>query len=324
MQPDTNISELILKHLAGEASPEEGKQLREWRGAKPENEEEYLQTVRIWETSGRITATPSPIDLEAEWQKFRSRHFQEESKVIRLHFKQVIRYAAAAVLLIGILGGAWYFNGYNQYTTGAGQRQLVNLSDGTEILLSQNTTLTVPRTFNWWHRDLKLSGEAFFEVTKNPAKPFTAIGSKTSLRVLGTAFKMVATERINKVEVSEGKVAYWAVDKSDTLILTRQLSGTYEGQKLEKSTIADINFDSWQSGAFNFEQNSLASVLNQLQSYYVFSIKDPQNMLARPCTFTGSFTRQQLDDILSELALVVGLQYEFNDGELILKNLDCQ
>ena len=47
-------------------------------------------------------------------------------------------------------------------------------------------------------------------------------------------------------------------------------------------------------------------------------------MLARPCTFTGSFTRQQLDDILSELALVVGLQYEFNDGELILKNLDCQ
>ncbi len=321
MWPDENISELIIKHLAGETSSSEEQSLQEWLSIRTENQKEYDAIALLWETSGRISATPPHIDVEAEWKVFRNRHFRNEVPVIPLRFKQVLRYAA--VLLIGVLGGTWYFSGHTTYQTATGERQLVTLSDGTEILLSENTVLEVPRTFNWTHRQLNLSGEAFFEVAKNPEKPFIAAGPKTALQVLGTAFHLIATELENKVEVSEGKVAYWTSQHRDTVILIQQESAVFQKNILQKSIITDEHYKSWQDGIFSFDQKLLAGVLKQLQDHYIFDVTDPNGILEGDCTFTGSFKGQDLDDILKELALVTGLEYHYDNGRLTLQNLDC-
>ncbi len=321
MWPDEKISELILKTLAGEASPEEENRLAEWRKSNLANEEEYQHILEIWETSGRITSSPSPVNVDAEWEKFRLRHFKAEPNVFRLNVRLVMRYVA--VLIIGLLGGIWYFSGSVSYTSGAGERLVVELSDGSTILLAENTTLEVPRTYNWQTRKLNLAGEAFFEVASNPEKPFVAKGSKTSLRVLGTAFRMVATERENTVEVSEGKVAYWSTHR-DTVILTRNQSGVLSGTQMQSRVITDQNYDSWQSGSFRFKDKILVEVLHQLQNFYVFDLKDPGGKLNGNCTFTGQFKGQNLEDVLQELALVTGLKYELNENILTIENLSCQ
>ncbi|MGB0177963.1 MAG: FecR domain-containing protein, partial [Owenweeksia sp.] len=67
----------------------------------------------------------------------------------------------------------------------------------------------------------------------------------------------------------------------------------------------------------------LSEVLNQLQDFYVFDLKDPDAKLNGSCTFSGNFEKQTLNDILQELALVVGLEYKLENDVLTIQNLAC-
>lgn len=325
MWPEPSIMRLILKHLSGEASVSEIQELNEWRQNHPDHEREYAEMVKLWNTTGAMTATPyQAVDVQGEWEKFRHRHFAKDTPVIRLSLAKVVQYAAAAVLVLGLLGGAWYFSGSDHYRTGNGQRELVNLADGSSVVLSENSELEVPRTFNWNSRNLTLRGEAFFEVARDPDRPFTASGPKTMLRVLGTAFHLTATQEVNEVEVTEGKVAYWETQTGDTVILTRGLAATLKARSLDTYPIETTGYDDWQSGNFSFTQQPLGEIIQRLQNYYLFDVKDQQSLLDKECTFTGTFNEQELEEVLQELALVAGMDYTYENHVLELHNLDCR
>ncbi|MDR3010823.1 MAG: FecR family protein [Sphingobacterium sp.] len=100
--------------------------------------------------------------------------------------------------------------------TNYGERKKVILNDSTTVLLNGNSTLTYPLLQISNMRIVKLKGEAFFEVSPDPAKPFLVIAKNFTTQVVGTAFNIDSDiERL--VEVSSGKVNVYRIDEKDLI-----------------------------------------------------------------------------------------------------------
>ncbi|HNV52472.1 MAG TPA: FecR family protein, partial [Tenuifilaceae bacterium] len=135
----------------------------------------------------------------------------EESTIVRFKPQVYLKYAAVvlfAVVISGI-GGYKYFNpelvalanNSNQNTV------ITTLPDGTTIYLAQNSTITYAKRFVGKSRNVKLEGEAFFDVAKDPEKPFVIETKAASVKVLGTSFNLKSTNSTNfELSVVEGKV----------------------------------------------------------------------------------------------------------------------
>lgn len=323
MNINNDILGIIVKHLQGKVSAQEQSQLEQWLADNPDHQQEYQKVADIWGASENLDAD---IDVDKEWNTFRAKHFDapKKGKLIQADFRMVSRIAAAAVLIIGMFVLGKYIFGPQTYTTKAGERQLVNLEDGTTIILGENSTLSVPYTFNGKYRKVELLGEGFFTVAKNAAKPFEISGPKTGTRVLGTEFRLMTGDASNALQVSGGKVAYWQTGLQDTLILTQGEQGKLAQNLLVESTIKDPNFNSWYTGTFVFEDQPIAAVLDALQDHYVFDIKNVQALNGSSCRFSGKFKNQELEEILDELVLVTGLEYEWMQGTLSVSALSCK
>jgi ferric-dicitrate binding protein FerR (iron transport regulator) len=95
------------------------------------------------------------------------------------------------------------------------QRQLINLPDGSRVVLNENSKLEYPPDFSNNTREVYLNGEAFFDIVHNPSKPFIVHTGSVSTKVLGTAFNISAyrSQQFVQVTVTRGKVEVKAKDK---------------------------------------------------------------------------------------------------------------
>lgn len=323
MEINNDILSLILKNLQNRATASEQAELEQWLNSNESNKLEYQKVADIWSASENINVD---IDVDQEWNTFRSKHFdsQKRGKLIQVDFRMVSRIAAAAILLIGVFLAGQYILGSKTYTTHSGERLLVNLEDGTKVILGENSELSVSRAFNNTYRDVELQGEGFFEVAKNPNKPFEIKGLEMNTRVLGTAFHLIENAREHQLWVTEGKVAYYRPAKNDTAILTIGHHGQLvNGEILTNSTTVDST-NSWQTGVFRFDSENIVSVLESLQNFYVFSIPDIEKYRHVNCRFSGSFSQQPLKQVLSEIAMVMGMDYTLEDNKLYIKNFRCE
>lgn len=326
MKISDTILTLIIKHLSNTSSSADDTALKQWREVSAENEAEFKKVSQVWTASG--TVLEQKINLSQQWERFRDGKFIEEKETPVISLQQNtkqgwLKYAVAAVVLIGLIISGLWFTGTTTYTTAQNERLLVALSDGTEITLAENSVLEVPKTFNWKNRNIALNGEGFFKIAKNPNKAFVISGPKTSTKILGTAFRLVATTMQNNIDVAEGKVAYWVNNQSDTLILTPGESAEYKQMLLKEIENSTENIEAWFTGIYHFYNVPLSEVLAEVQDYYAFSLD--KNSLKKPldCRFSGSFTKQNKEDVIEELALAMNFTYTWENNMLVIQSLQC-
>lgn len=153
-----------------------------------------------------------------------------------------------------------------------GQRSEIILPDKSEVFLGAGSKLTVPEKFTGDLREVKLEGEAFFQVTKNPLKPFVIHTGTVQTRVLGTSFKIEAFN--NKplvVAVATGKVRvdrYWGHNHQSLAILTPGQTVTYNEGKSILGTIAIYDVLSWKDGRQVFKNRPLKDITDVLERWY--------------------------------------------------------
>ncbi len=323
--PD-HILTLIIRHLSKQSSGADEAALQDWLAEDPAHKHAFDRVQRIWQNSENPLRYK--IDVEAQWERFQQRHFSDinmqKHREAPRSGKVIWRYAAAVLLLLSVGISSLWFSGSTQYKTAAHERLLVHLGDGSELMLSENTRLSVPRTFNWFGRTLSLEGEALFQVAKNPEKPFEVFGPKTTTRVLGTAFRLRASETENSIVLSEGKVAYWANNGQDTLLLSPGQAATFEHNTLRKAFTETKNPDAWLTGSYTFENESLFNVLAALQDYYGFNLDVHELEAEVYCRFSGSFYQQTQKEAIEELALAMGMKYYWQANTLHLQKLNCK
>ena len=158
-------------------------------------------------------------------------------------------------------------NGYCVVSTPAATTTLVTLSDGTKVMLNANSTLEYPASFDDAEvREVRLKGEAHFEVTKNPHRPFVVKAGEMQTQVLGTIFDVKAYRKdAPKVTLMEGKVK---VSNADTEVEMRPgQAATLQSDKIVVSKASPSASD-WLEGDFDMDQVTLAEAMSDIGAWY--------------------------------------------------------
>lgn len=158
-------------------------------------------------------------------------------------------------------------DGYCVVSTPAATTTLVTLSDGTRVMLNANSTLEYPASFDDAEvREVRLKGEAHFEVTKNPHRPFVVKAGEMQTQVLGTIFDVKAYRKdAPKVTLMEGKVK---VSNADTEIEMRPgQTATLQADKIVVSR-ASSSVSDWLEGDFDMDQVTLAEAMSDIGAWY--------------------------------------------------------
>ena len=171
-------------------------------------------------------------------------------------------------------------DGYCVVSTPAATTTLVTLSDGTKVMLNANSTLEYPASFDDAEtnkgngegraahqvREVRLKGEAHFEVTKNPHRPFVVKAGEMQTQVLGTVFDVKAYRKdAPKVTLMQGKVK---VSNADTEVEMRPgQTATLQADKIVVSK-ASLSASDWLEGDFDMDQVTLAEAMSDIGAWY--------------------------------------------------------
>ena len=158
-------------------------------------------------------------------------------------------------------------DGYCVVSTPAATTTLVTLSDGTRVMLNANSTLEYPASFDDAEvREVRLKGEAHFEVTKNPHRPFVVKAGEMQTQVLGTIFDVKAYRKdASKVTLMQGKVK---VSNADTEVEMRPgQTATLQADKIVVSKASPSASD-WLEGDFDMDQVTLAEAMSDIGAWY--------------------------------------------------------
>lgn len=325
-----SVNELITKHLAGETSADEQKELFSWIGHNEENKRYYNALKKAFDLTNKHFAVGGMEDLninvDQEWN-----HFTETigaKRTRQLSTAQVWLRIAAAVLLIMVTGGILYY--YTSpdstiYQT-AGNKETVILPDGSKVILNRYTLLSYDPGFDDKTRTVSLEGEAFFDVEPNASKPFIILTEKATVQVIGTSFNVNAYDSLSEVEVivRTGIVSLQAKHGVKKVKLVAGEKGIYFKTKEQVfSTVnSDVNFLSWNTERIVFVENDLRSVIETLKKTYHAEITVSVDIPAT-CIVTVTFDHQSLESVLKVLENTLNLKYSINGNKVEIIEAGC-
>jgi len=223
---------------------------------------------------------------------------------------------AAAIAVIINLGVVAYFslNADNKVpetvsqiveTTDWGKRKDFVLSDGTEIKLNSGSTISFPEKFIGNTREVTLIGEAFFNVAKNPDKPFIIKSGDLCTTVLGTSFNINAYPKSDdiSVTVATGKVQIGAKNSLVYLLPNEQGVFHKKSDSISKNDVDTNSLINWQKGLLKFNDITVKEALGMLEKWYgvTFVIHDDQPL---DCHITASFDNETLSNVLESITYV--------------------
>ncbi|KKB57735.1 MULTISPECIES: FecR family protein [Parabacteroides] len=195
-------------------------------------------------------------------------------------------------------------NTMNTLYTPAGQRAQLVLQDGTEVWLNAKSRLVYPAQFVGKERRVTVEGEAFFNVAKNPSKPFIVSTQDIDMKVLGTQFNVYCYPDAGYIQTSllEGTVKVFFPDKEkEGIILKPDQQVTVSEGKMIVSQISLEERFLWREGIYAFENEPLIDILKKMELYYDVRIIVKDASLFND-TYTGKFRqRDSLDDVFRVL-----------------------
>ncbi|MFC1555344.1 FecR family protein [candidate division KSB1 bacterium] len=201
-----------------------------------------------------------------------------------------------------------------------GETKEVLLPDGSEVLLDAGSILTYPEEFQDT-REITLTGEGYFEVVRNPEKPFEVQAQHAVIKVLGTKFNVRAWDRTEgvKVAVSEGRVSLQSAENAnrDPVIITaNQVS--FMGTNGSISAPVDVNIDnflSWANRDLEFHDVYLKEIISQLERWYDLRIVfENESLLALKVSM--HVNRRPLPEILELIAAMSDQEFEKTDNKV--------
>jgi len=263
------------------------------------------------------------IDVDKAWNNVHSRLIENGLKIndnparIRFFSTTLFRIAAVTLILVGLGTAAIYMNksGYlnKKITVIAGNDQkniLVSLPDGSTINLNRNSEVNYRKNFSKSGRNVKLIGEAYFEISPDVSKPFIIDAGNAKVKVVGTSFNVITDNSESAVEVfvETGKVI--VSDNSD--IRTIQLDPGFVGTMNSKATARILNTNpnylSWKTGLLVYNGQKLDVVFKDLKRVYNMDIvADDPSILEN--TWTSPIDNQPQETIIRMICVSFNLGY---------------
>ncbi|WP_338871971.1 FecR domain-containing protein [Spirosoma sp. SC4-14] len=210
-----------------------------------------------------------------------------------------------------------------------GQSLVVLLPDNSSVLLSTGSELRFRRQTNYALREVYLQGEGFFEVAKNPAKPFIVYTANLTTKVLGTSFQVHSfpKETTAYVKVKTGKVTVTPANSPDKPILltvNQEVKlGTGTKQLVKHDHLqSEEGADSIVNQQFTFNYTPIPAVFDQLAASYHMPIRYDQHLLHN-CTFTGQLNDVPFLEKIRLICLTTESSYEVVNNQILIHSRGC-
>lgn len=283
-----------------------------WIESSEENKQEFETLKNLWAISSFANYDAYMGTKSGKTQTLRKK------RVIPMY---LIRYAAIFVLAFFIGSISVYYLGYkdseelawNEIIIPDGESAEVYLSDNTHVWLNSNSKLTYPAKFEGKFRDVKLTGEAYFDVSHNPENPFYVQTSDLTVVVKGTSFNVQAYDSDDEVNVTliEGKVT---LKNTNGKFVSELFPGENAKFDLIKKTIslskANTEFyTSWKDGYLVFKNETLEDIVRKFERWYNITVIFDEEEI-KQIEFTGTIQKNKpIDQIFNILRYTAGIDY---------------
>ncbi len=217
--------------------------------------------------------------------------------------------------------------GYSTLTTPFGGQYKLVLPDGSKAWLNAGSMLTFPNTFEKDRRTIEMSGEIYFEIAPDPAKPFivtvksTADQKETEVKVLGTHFNIssYSDEPQIKTTLLEGSVEIARNGISKRLHPGQQAQIEQRSREpaINIKSVDAVNAVAWKDGRFEFNDN-IKDIMRQIARWYDVEIVYEGDVGSK--SFAGTIPRKnQISDVLKMLELTDGIRFKIEGRTIIVR-----
>ncbi|MEQ6119258.1 FecR domain-containing protein [Reichenbachiella sp. MALMAid0571] len=333
-----DINYIIAKELSGNATMEEIEILRSWLGQKPEHRIEYNFLRLNWiQKNESIKGSKARVfdRLAAninESEKSKVRHLSDLRPGVGAFWLKV----AASIVLVSALSFLFYENYFKTESkevvkneiitkeTPKGVKRQIVLPDGTDVWLNSGSSLSYASGFTDSSRIVRLVGEAFFEVTKDPKRPFQVESGDIVTTAIGTAFNVNAFSKSSTsiVSLTEGKVKVEYISKNEAVYLTPGYAAVLnkKSNQLDARSF-DIEEDiAWKDGILVFKNAAEEKVLRDLENWYgvKFTL---QNKSPEKWDLTTRFENESLEHVLKVIGFKAKFNFQIEDKKVTIEYL---
>lgn len=297
--------DLLYKYFMGNATTEEGMAVKQWMEASADNRKAFARERRMFDAI-LLTDASAPAA-------------RRNPLLRRIGVAMLKAAAVAAVLLLAVV----FYNNYAQkpdtlavVSVPAGQHTRVTLPDGTAVWLNARSEIRYSTSFNSRHRDVQLSGEAYFEVAKNKKLPFTVHANDIVVKATGTTFDVQAYPEDHDYEVAliEGGVDVYSIYTPDRVVHLKagdKVSG-YKG-RLAVTAIEHEEDYRWRCGLICFRNERIDGIMRQFEKSFGIRI-NIHNRKVLEHTYTGKFRQNDgVDYALKVLQRDITFKYVKDD-----------
>lgn len=318
---------LLPGYFSGELRDKDLNRINNWRESSSENEAHYRDSLKAWESFSLLKEMEQFNSFEA--LKIVNARIEEPSAKKLLNFLKLI----AAILVLPLLAYSGYVTYHNSslkktiasqvvmqtITSRQGMVSQFQLADGTKVWLNSNSELQFPSVFAGEFREVKLKGEAYFEVFKNKNQPFRVMADELSVEVLGTSFDMTnfSEEKKSEVILVEGKVSTSAIRKDSKIengsMHPGQMGVYYESTG--KFYTQEVNVDkyiSWRDGNLIFRDDKMEDVVKRLSRWFNVEIiiNDPE---IKSYIYKANFRNENLLQVLNLLKMSAPIDFKITE-----------
>jgi len=323
-----NIEALLGRYQKRETSIEEDHLIEKWLAENGNADPEWQQLDR----SGKEQW------LSDVFMEIKDTIKANEPKVVLIESRRYLWYKIAGVAAVLIMVFGLYLSWpllekrmLSQDLTSLSipdhEKKQITLADGTQVWLNAGSELKYPKEFNGKTREIYLSGEAYFDVKHDAAKPFLIHTGKVLTTVLGTAFNIKEDQNKHTLEVTvtRGKVSV-ADDGKVLSILTsnQQVSLDMISRKPIEKTIDAQTVIAWRDENILFDDITLADAAIQLEQHFHVKITFNNDKLKR-CRFSGATLKgDQLNKILDVITDFNNATWETkSSGHIVIYGEGC-
>jgi transmembrane sensor len=307
--------------------------------------------------ANKISSSELTAALQSTWSKIE----EKENNTTKSHpVKYLKQYwpGVAATLFFAFLSVWFYHNQFHvnhtavtydelieenseglvEQTNNSNKPQIITLSDGSSVLLQPNSKLSYPKIFTGNERKVYLSGEGFFEISKNPQKPFLVYANEIITKVVGTSFRVRAYSdhpnveilvRTGKVKVSSNELIG---DSKQEIVLLPNEALRFLRKDLVFNKITNIIEDKTlirsigniEQLSFEFTDIPVEQIFKTIEQAYLVEIDFPEDKL-KDCHLTTSLSDQPLSEKLKIICKSIGNEtnFEMNGNQILITSQGC-
>ncbi|MDF1546615.1 MAG: DUF4974 domain-containing protein [Bacteroidales bacterium] len=322
-ESNIEIETKVISYLSVELTESECIEIDDWRRESSENEK-LFQEIRLgWEAIPLLHEMENFNSFEA--LKTVNNRLESHDKIHWIRSLQKI----AAILIIPLILYSAYITVQNfslidlaeiepvfeTVTSKEGAVSHLTLSDGTKVWLNSGSTIQFPNRFTGNNREVKLTGEAFFEVVKNTKQPFLVNANELNVEVLGTSFNVACydNDTTSEVVLVTGKVKFFTqcnnkIKQYGYIEPGQRAVYSLKTHKIYSERVEVDKYVAWRNGNLVFRDDSMNEVVKRLSRWFnvEISIVDPE---IKNYIYTATFSNETLAEVLYLLKISAPIDY---------------